>query len=200
MTHHYHEGTNTPPRLTDAQLAQGRADYRNSPAGAWLLPDASNVGSGTPNVPPATPPPPAPTLRTPDQTALRIEHRATAILALAMEDARRNNPRGDLYRGLSQKQLWRMLRQNLDELKIALKYGNDVPDKFADVGNFLAFMLDLWLDPPTQEEIDAALAREAERKATELLRNAHDPQRAQLDVLGYTQRRSATADWREYDG
>ena len=66
---------------------------------------------------------------------------ATIHLVRAMERARAENPRGDLYRTLPDDKLLAMLEQNVEELRLAYKYGNDIPDKLADVANYCAFLL-----------------------------------------------------------
>lgn len=71
---------------------------------------------------------------------------ATELLAKQMELARSVNPRGDLYRKLPVARLLLMLEQNVEEVKLAIKYDNDVPDKLADVGNYCAFLLHNYLE------------------------------------------------------
>lgn len=66
---------------------------------------------------------------------------ATTYLAQAMEKARGENPRGDLYRTIPPEKLLRMLKQNVAELELAYQYDNDIPDKLADVANYCAFLL-----------------------------------------------------------
>lgn len=58
------------------------------------------------------------------------------------------NPRKDLYRSLSLRWLFNALCQNIEELEIALKYGNDVEDKAGDVLNYVSFILHNWVNPP----------------------------------------------------
>lgn len=66
---------------------------------------------------------------------------ATTYLAAAMERARDENPRGDLYRTIPAEKLLRMLQQNVAELELAYQYDNDIRDKLADVANYCGFLL-----------------------------------------------------------
>lgn len=72
------------------------------------------------------------------------------LLHKSMQTAFSENPRGERYRHLPQLVLLGMLRQNVDEVDIAIKRdGNDLEDKLADCGNYCAFMLRNHLDPLT---------------------------------------------------
>ncbi len=92
-------------------------------------------------------------------------HIAADLLDTRMREAFAQNPRGELYRTLSVDKLMKMLRQNVDELELALKYDNDVEDKLADVGNYAAFILRNIIDPlrpaqTTEEQVQAQRAGE----------------------------------------
>lgn len=76
--------------------------------------------------------------------------RSTELLAAAMERARDENPRGDLYRTLPTPKLLAMLKQNVAELELAYEFDNDVEDKLADVGNYCGFLLHNRAEPPTE--------------------------------------------------
>lgn len=75
--------------------------------------------------------------------------RSTELLALAMEKARGENPRGDLYRTIPTPKLLAMLKQNIAEVELAFEFDNDVEDKLADAGNYLGFLLHNRAEPPT---------------------------------------------------
>lgn len=65
-----------------------------------------------------------------------------------MERAFAENPRGELYRTLKLGDLWNKLEQNLQEIEVALSHGgNDVGDKLADAGNYIAFIYRIIFDP-----------------------------------------------------
>ena len=74
--------------------------------------------------------------------------KSTELLAAAMERARDENPRGDLYRTLSPARLFAMLEQDVAELKLAYRFDNDVEDKLADVANYCGFLLHNRAEPP----------------------------------------------------
>jgi hypothetical protein len=76
--------------------------------------------------------------------------KATELLAAAMERARDENPRGDLYRTIGTEKLIAMLKQNVAELELAFGYDNDVEDKLADVANYCGFLLHNRAEPPTE--------------------------------------------------
>ena len=65
-----------------------------------------------------------------------------------MERARDENPRGDLYRTIPTPKLLAMLKQNIAEVELAFEFDNDVEDKLADAGNYLAFLLHNRAEPP----------------------------------------------------
>jgi len=73
---------------------------------------------------------------------------ATELLATAMERARDENPRGDLYRTIPTVRLIAMLKQNVAELELAFGFDNDVEDKIADVANYCGFLLHNRVEPP----------------------------------------------------
>lgn len=77
-----------------------------------------------------------------------MRHIATEHLAILMDKARLENPRGDLYRTLPEDKLFRMLEQNVAELFLAIKYDNDVLDKVADIANYCAFIAHNRQEPP----------------------------------------------------
>lgn len=65
-----------------------------------------------------------------------------------MQRAFDENPRGELYRSLSLADLWNKLSQNLAEVQVAMEHGNnDLGDKLADIGNYVAFIYRNWADP-----------------------------------------------------
>lgn len=72
---------------------------------------------------------------------------AADMLAEHMQRAFSENPRGELYRNLTTQDLMHKLHQNLHEVKLALDYGNDVTDKLADLGNYVAFIYRNVVDP-----------------------------------------------------
>lgn len=65
-----------------------------------------------------------------------------------MQRAFGENPRGELYRTLTLQDLWNKLRQNLEEIEVAIRHGNnDIGDKLADAGNYIAFIYRIIMDP-----------------------------------------------------
>lgn len=66
---------------------------------------------------------------------------STILLAQRMEQARDENPRGDLYRTMPTEKLFAILKQNVAELELAYGFDNDVEDKIADVANYCGFLL-----------------------------------------------------------
>lgn len=75
-------------------------------------------------------------------------HVAGELLLERMTKAFRENPRGELYRGLGRETLWNMLKQNIAEVELATAHGdNDILDKLADCGNYLAFLYRNLVDP-----------------------------------------------------
>lgn len=63
------------------------------------------------------------------------------LIALAMLDAYNENPRGELYMTISPIKLSHMMHQNIEEVRIALSFDNDVRGKLADVANYAGFIL-----------------------------------------------------------
>lgn len=75
---------------------------------------------------------------------------ATKLAIELMEAARNENPRGDLYRNgqYPVERLYLLLKQNLEEVEIAFRTGEDVGPKIGDALNYLAFMAHNALQPP----------------------------------------------------
>ncbi len=77
-----------------------------------------------------------------------------------MQRAFTENPRGELYRTIPQDKLLDMLEQNIAEVKLALRFNNDVLDKLADCGNYVAFILRNHMDPLFPEEQERAIFKD----------------------------------------
>lgn len=77
---------------------------------------------------------------------------ARHLLTETMRQMAEENPRGDLYRTFPLEKLLRGLRQNVDEIELALKYNNDVTDKIGDAANYLSFMLHNYESPTPRAE------------------------------------------------
>jgi hypothetical protein len=75
---------------------------------------------------------------------------ATKLAVELMETARGENPRGDLYRQgqYPVDRLVGLLEQNWEEVKIALRTGEDVGPKLGDLLNYAAFIAHNALHPP----------------------------------------------------
>jgi NTP pyrophosphatase (non-canonical NTP hydrolase) len=61
-----------------------------------------------------------------------------------MAVALQRDPRGDAWQDETLNRLMNRLRQNVDELALAIQYGIDVEEKAADVANYALFIWHVW--------------------------------------------------------
>lgn len=89
-----------------------------------------------------------------------MHNKAGDLLHQHMQKAFGENPRGEMYRGIPEERLMTMLRQNIVEVSGAIEHGgNDVLDKLADCGNYLAFIYRNRVEPEGINPLDGELHR-----------------------------------------